>query len=190
MIQISIYDPATGQVLKVVSGTNEDDVLANVKDGQAYIMGPTDAAEQWINPETGRRRKLQTLKPVVADNLISKLPIGAVATIKGQSFVADENGEIAVAAELGLPETVSVDIRAAGHLPLTVTLPLTQDGFGSPVAQRFDQVRREQYRRDGISVEALVIALIEDREGDSSALDELLTKRRAVRERIVKTETS
>ncbi len=186
MIQITIYDPATGEVLKVVSGTNEADVLANVKQGQAYIIGPTDGSEHWINPETQRRRKLQALKPGTRDNLIYGLPAGAVATIKGETFIADASGEIAVSAGLGLPEAVRVEIRAPTYAPAVITLPLSPEGSGAPVAQHFDQVRKDEYRRAGITIEALVVALIEDREGDPTALDALIAKRRDVRARTPK----
>ncbi len=184
MIKITIYDPATGKVLKVVSGTNEADVLANVKEGQAYIAGHTDGSEQWINPETGRRRKLQDLVPTLQDNLITGLPAGAVAMIKGREFVADEAGQIALAPELGLPEVVSAEIAAPGFMPVSVELNLTPDGEGAPVAQHFAKVRQDEYRRAGITIEALVVALIEDRDGDPTALNDLLDKRRNVRARV------
>lgn len=183
-MEITIFDPATGAILKVVSGTNEADVLANVKPGQDFINGVADGSEQWINPQTRRRRKLQAMTARVVDNRILGLPPFAVATIKGDRFTADESGSIDLAGELDLHEDVTADVSAPGFTPEQLKVPLRSGGTGAPVAQHFETVRRAAYESEGVTIEALLVALIEERDGDPTALNELLEKRRAVRARV------
>jgi hypothetical protein len=113
---ITIYDPSTGAILRVVTGP-EDCLAINVFPGEVFIEGRCDGQTQYV--ANGTAADKQPMTPVVTGSTITNLPIPCTARIEGVPYeIADGVLEL----DADMPGPYEITLEAVPYLTCKVTI--------------------------------------------------------------------
>lgn len=122
-------------------------------------------------------------KPIITGNEIAGLPEGATLTIDNQLLLAD-NGKVRLGVQYD--ERFSGALKHPAYRDKTITIEATaaaNHDHATMLQQDYAKLRRLEYNRRGLSMDALTIALIE---GDDAEIERIRTERDAVKKDIPK----
>lgn len=181
-MEITVYDAVTGAVAYTCHV--EDDADPKLMQGEAWRKGGVDGATHWINPETTKPNLRRAMPAKTAAGRLTGIPDGA-EVIDAEGAFEVTGGVVAFEPDMGLEQTITVELRHPRFLPATVAVPISGDApavseqaLRRAVRQDVAALRRAEYDRRGLTLDALTIAQIE---GDEAEIERIRAARAEVK---------
>jgi len=118
-LPITVYDPATGEILAVTSIAPGKEAGIEAK-GLAWHPGHVRGEGLRFDLDTMQPVPMEETAPTIEDNRLGDLPPGTVVVVQGRKLVVD-NGTLDIEAEFDASERITV--MAPGRKPTEVVAP-------------------------------------------------------------------